>query len=46
MQGRVSVKMNLLCYLKNKYQVTRSNRRKDGREETLNLLIRLCFRDN
>ena len=36
----------LLCYLENKYQVTRPNRHKDGHEETLNLLIRLCFRDD
>ena len=36
----------LLCYLENKYQVNRPNRHKDGHEETLNLLIRLCFRDD
>ena len=36
----------LLCYRENKYQVTRANRHKDGHEETMNLLIRLCFRDD
>jgi hypothetical protein len=36
----------LLCYLENEFQVIRPNRHKDGHEETLSLLIRLCFRDD
>ena len=40
------VTRSLVCYQQNTYSVTRPNWHKNGRKETLSLLLRFCFLDD